>query len=231
MMTHARAQPSGFTTLGAMNDDWRVRVELHDQGFAHRLGETLEASELEHDLARAYGDRVLVSVDGSEVFLYSADRAQAQAAQALVQRIADEHDWQIETELRHWHAIAELWEDPEVPEPANPAQVASEDAQRNAIERRDSAQEGYPEMEVRIVCGSRHEAGELSDRLAGEGIVNIHRWSWVMIGANDEASANALAQRLRGELPNATITVDTNLRWISDHMPGNPFAILGGLAG
>ena len=214
-----------------MNDDWRLRVDLHDHGFAHRLGETLQAEELEHDLARSYGDRVVVSVDGPEVFLYSADRSQAEAAQRLVARIADEHHWEIESELRHWHTTAELWEDPDVPLPADATQTAAEDASRNAGERRESAEQGYPEMEVRIECASRHQAGELSDRLSREQIVNIHRWNWVMIGAADEQSATALAQRLRGELPGATITVDTNPRAIWDNLPGNPFAILGGLAG
>ena len=214
-----------------MNDDWRVRVDLHDHGFAHRLGEMLEAEELEHDLARSYGDRVVVSVDGPEVFLYSGDRAQAEAAERLVVRVAREHDWEVETELRHWHQVAEIWEDPDNPEPSTPEQIRTEESIRSAGERRESAEQGYPDMEVRIECASRHDAGELSDRLRDEGITNLRRWNWVLIGADDEASANALAQRLRGELPEATIHVETNMRELWDNLPGNPFAFLGGLAG
>ena len=214
-----------------MNDDWRVRIDLHDHGFAHRLGETLEAEELEHDLARSYGDRVVVSVDGAEVFLYSADRGQAEAAATLVRRIASQHGWEIDVELRHWHPTAELWEDPDLPLPAGAAATAAEDASRNAVERRQSAEQGYPEMEVRVSTDSRHAAGELADRLEAEGIVNIRRSHYVLIGAADEQSATALAERLRGELPDAEITVETNQRMIYDNLPGNPFAILGGLAG
>jgi hypothetical protein len=216
-----------------MNDDWRVRVDLHDHGFAHRLGETLEAEELEHDLKASFADRVIVSLDTSdeELFLYAADRAQAEAAQRLVQRVGSEHGWTLETELRRWHPTAEIWEDPDNPQPASAEQVKTEDEIRIAGERRESAEQGYPAMEVRVTCASRHDAVELSRRLEGEGIVNIHRWSWVLIGANDEADANTLADRLRAELPGAEVVAEVNRRELWENRPGNPFAWLGGLAG
>ena len=53
----------------------------------------------------------------------------------------------------------------------------------------------------------------------------------MLIGATDEAAAEAIAQRLRAELPHAEITVETNMRKVWDSAPGNPFAWLGGLAG
>ena len=86
-------------------------------------------------------------------------------------------------------------------------------------------------MEVRVSCASRHEAGALSRRLHDEGITNVHRWDWVLIGATDEAAAEAIAQRLRSELPHAEISVEANMRKVWDNAPGNPFAWLGGLAG
>jgi hypothetical protein len=216
-----------------MNDDWRVRVDLHDHGFAHHLGETLEAEELEHDLKASFSDRVIVSLDSSdeELFLYAADRAQAEAAQRLVQRVASEHGWTLETELRRWHPTAEIWEDPDNPQPASAEQVETEDEIRIAGERRESAEQGYPAMEVRVTCASRRDAVELSRRLEDEGIVNIHRWSWVLIGANDEDDANTLADRLRAELPGAEIAAEVNRRELWENRPGNPFAWLGGLAG
>ena len=214
-----------------MNDDWRVRVDLRDEGFAHRLGKTLQAEGLESDLRRSYSDHVVVSIDGGEVFLYAPDRAQAQAAQKLVERVASEHGWTLSAELRHWHPEAEIWEDPGNPEPITAAQHVTEDEIRNAGERRDSAEQGYPDWEVRVTCASRHEAGELSDRLSSEEIPNVHRWDWVLIGANDEDDAQALAARLRGELPGAQLSVELNMRTTWKDMPGNPFSVLGGLAG
>jgi hypothetical protein len=237
MMAHVRTPLTGTarsTTLrDAMNDDWRVTVTLEVKGFAHRLGETLETEELEHDLKASFHDRVIVSAGGGdeELFLYAADRAQAEAAERLVQRVAAEHGWALATELRRWHPTAEIWEDPDNPEPADAEQIATEDAIRNAGERRESAEQGYPELEVRVTSATRREAVELSHRLEDEGIANVHRWNWVLIGANDENDAHALADRLRGELPGAQIGVESNLRAVADAMPANPFAWLGGLAG
>ena len=46
----------------------------------------------------------------------------------------------------------------------------------------------------------------------------------MLIGADDEDDANALAERLRAELPGAQISVEANLRKLADNLPGNPFA-------
>src|ERR1700733_10796854 len=132
-----------------MNDDWRLHIDLHDDGIAHRLGESLQAEELEHDLDHSFADKVLVSVDGHEVFCYAGTRAQAEAAQRLIEKlIADQH-WDAAVELTHWHPTAD-------PEPTDPEAVAQEEAERVADERAESAEKGYPEYEVRVECGSRH---------------------------------------------------------------------------
>jgi hypothetical protein len=215
-----------------MNDDWRLRIDLHEDGFAHRLGELLGAQELEHDLEHSFHDRVVVSVDGPEVFCYAGTREQTERARELVQTLADQHGWKLEFELTHWHPAAERWEDPDAPLPETEAQAARERDHRVAGERAESAEQGYPEFEVRIQCSSRGEAGELSDKLEQEGIPNLHRWSYVLVGATDEDSAQELATRLRGEVPaGSQVTVERNLRAVYDSRPGNPFAVLGGLAG
>jgi hypothetical protein len=215
-----------------MNDDWRLRVDLHEHSFAHQLSEMLGAVEIEHELERSFHDRVVVSVDGSEVFCYAGTRAQAEAAGQLIRQLIARHEWRAEIELAHWHPVAEQWEPPDEAEPDSQAAAARERAERTAAERAESAEQGYPEFEVRIGCGSRGEAGELSGRLEQEGIPNVHRWSYVLIGATDEESAQRLAERLRNEVPAANqITVELNLRSVWEERPGNPFAVLGGLAG
>jgi hypothetical protein len=215
-----------------MNDDWRLRIDARDHALAHQLSELLHDNDLEHDLDAGYQDRIVVSVDDSEVFCYAGTRAQAEAAEALIRRLAGDRDWQVELELTHWHPVAERWESPDEPLPATADEAEAERADRVADERVESAQQGYPEYEVRIHCGSRGEAGELAQHLEHEGIPNVHRWSYVLIGATDEDSANALAERLRGEAPDArTITVEFNARALWDERPSNPFAVLGGLAG
>jgi hypothetical protein len=215
-----------------MNDDWRLHIDLHDDGVAHRLGESLQAEELEHDLERSFADKVVVSVDGNDVFCYTGTRVQAEAAQRLIEKlIADQH-WDAEVELTHWHPTAERWEPADEPEPTDPQHVAQERAERVADERAESAEKGYPEYEVRVECGSRHDARHLVERLETENIPAMHRWSVVLIGANDSETAEQLAERLRGELPGLEIVVELNSRDVyADMRSANPFRVLGGLAG
>ncbi len=215
-----------------MNDDWRLTIDLREGGNARRLGELLSGEELEHDLESTFHDRVVVSVDGPEVFCYTGTREQAERADQLVRRLAEQHGWPLAVTLAHWHPTAEEWEDPDAPLPTDAAGVQAEREERVVQEREESTEQGYPEFEVRVECASRREAGKLSDRLSAEGLPNIHRWNWVMIGATDEDSANALAQRIRGEVPaGSKIDVETNMREIYDNAPRSPFAVLGGLFG
>jgi hypothetical protein len=215
-----------------MNDDWRVRVILTEDGHARGLSELLTSEQLEHDLESSFHDRVVVSIDGPEVFCYSGTRAQAEAVEQLVRQLAQQHSWELRTELAHWHPTAEEWEDPDVPLPTDAAGAGAEREERVSQERVESADQGYPEFEVRIQCHSRHEAAELSHRLGEEGMPNLHRWSYVLVGATDEDSADALAERLRAEAPaGSTVVVERNQRAIYEDRPWSPFALLGGLAG
>lgn len=214
-----------------MNDDWRLRIDLREHGFARRLGELLEAEEIEHDLERAFQDRVVVSVDGTEVFCYAGSRAQAERAEQLVRRLAGDHGWPVEVELSHWHPVAERWENPDAPSPAGAADTGEHD-ERVAAERAESERQGYPELEVRVQCASRAQAAALADRLADEGIPNLHRFSYVLIGVTDEDSAQALARRLRDEAsPGTSVSVEANRRAVYDNRLWSPFAVLGGLGG
>jgi hypothetical protein len=62
-----------------MNDDWRIEVDFDDPRHIGALVERLEASELEHDLSGAFHDRVIVSREGSTVFLYAGSRGRVGA--------------------------------------------------------------------------------------------------------------------------------------------------------
>jgi hypothetical protein len=216
-----------------MNDDWRLRVDLHEEGRARELADALEQHEGGAGGALGHlDDQVIISHDGPEVFCYSGTRAQAEGSRTAVEGILKQKSWQADLELLHWHPSAERWEDPDKPLPTTDAELAEERRERVEQERADSATEGYPEFEVRIKCKSRHDAGELARKLHDEGIPYVHRWSAVMVGATDEDSANALADRLRAEAPEgSTVSVEGNLRAVYDDRPGSRFRILGGLGG
>lgn len=216
-----------------MGDDWRLQVGLFEDGRAHALTERLDAGKLGDDLEAEFGQRLVVSADPPNVFVYAGDRAQAEAAENKIRGVAAEHGWDIEIELKHWHPTAEDWEDPDKPLPENDAQRLAEHQALVETERENSAIRGYPEYEVRIECPSHHDTVKLDRRLHDEGIPTVRRWKYLLVGAADEDSATALAERLRGEAPEgSTVTAEASLRQTYDDEPTRgSFAIFGGLGG
>lgn len=121
-----------------MNDDWRLQVDLREAGLAHALSERLDAFELEHELEASFQDRLIVSVDGADLFCYAGSREQAEDAERRIRELAAERGWTAECRLTRWHPDAEAWEDPDMPLPASEAQRRAEHEERIARERVDS---------------------------------------------------------------------------------------------
>jgi hypothetical protein len=200
--------------------------------IASQLTEQLESPELEHDLDQLFHDRVVVSLDDTEVFCYAGTQAQAEGAERTIQSLAGTHGWEAEFELRHWHPEAEEWVEPDVALPDTPEARAAEHEELVARERSESLNQGYPDFEVRIQCRHHRDAVRLSKALAGEGLQNVRRSKYVVIGALDEDSANALAERLRAESPSgSTVTVEASVQAALEDQPVSPFAVFGGLGG
>lgn len=221
-----------------MSEDWRLHVSLADDGQARGLADRLAAFSSAHDLNSSFSGRVVVSRDGSEVFCYADTQEQAEAAERAIRSLGAENHWQLSTELRHWHPEAEEWEDPDQPLPQSDTQRAGEHAALVEHERDESLSQGFPDFEVRVRCPSRHDAQALAQRLRNEGIPNVHRWHFVVIGATDEDSANALAERVRSEAPaGSEVTAEASVQEIVTEAPevgtpyNNPFAVFGGLGG
>jgi hypothetical protein len=214
-----------------MSDDWRLRIDVREEGRARRLLQHVDATELEHQLESAFQDRVAVSAEESTVFFYAGEREQAERARALAQRFADEQGWEVDLELRHWHPASESWEDPDEPLPTGESEQAAEHAELIADEQRQAIAQGYPEFEVRVECSSRSDAAQLAEKLASEGMPNVQRFKYVIVGALDEDSANQLAQRIRAEAPaGSVVTAEGTLAAVlTEGGASNPFAVFGGL--
>ena len=214
-----------------MNDEWRLQIDLHEPGHGEALTDRLEAREIEHDLSLDFEDRVIVSRDGPRVFLYAGSREQIEKAHQVVVGLAGEHGWRLETEIRRWHPDAEDWEAADKSLPRSTAEHAAEQAELMRQEDRETEERGYPEFEVRVDLGSRHEAVELARQLREEGVPNVHRWRFVLVGAVDEDAAKALAERIRSEAPaDGKVKVEGVWPLARREGPSNPFAFLGGLA-
>jgi hypothetical protein len=211
-----------------VNDDWRLQVDVD---HPDSLLDSLDARELEHDLSTAFHDRVIVSRDGTRIFLYSGTREQAELARKLIVELDQEHDWNATIDFKRWHPEADQWEDPDKPLPETDAARLVEHEEVIAAERKRVEESGEPEYEVRVDFPSHDEAEQFADRLRAEGLPAVHRWRFLLVGATDEDSAKALAERIRGEAPNSTVKVEGTLRAIYSERPRNPFAFLGGLGG
>lgn len=215
-----------------MNDDWRLQIDVEDEGRGTSLSERLDAAELEHELSVAFHDRLIVSVDGPRVFVYAGTREQAEQARDLIAKLAATQEWAITQVLTHWHPEAEEWEDPDLPLPAGDAAKVAEHAELIAAERKQLEETGAPEFEVRVDLPSHRDASRFAESLRAEGLPAVRRWKYLVVGATDEDAAAALAQRLEGEAPaGSKVTVEGSGQVAYAERPANPFAVFGGLGG
>jgi hypothetical protein len=215
-----------------MSDDWRLRVILDGPGQAAELADELQRGHLEHGLASGGGDRVIVSRDDAEVFLYSDSRDQLERAKQAIETLAGARGWRSQAELRRWHPTAEEWEDPDAPLPQDASGLAAEHSERIAREREESRRLGFAEWEVRIQCRSHQDTIDLAERLTAEGFQPLRRWRYLLVGAADEDTARQLADRLSAESPaGCSATVEGTLASVEADTPANPFAVFGGLGG
>jgi hypothetical protein len=214
-----------------MNDDWRLQIDFRDDGVVDALRDHLDAEELEHDLSEAFQDRVIVSRNGTTIFLYAGGKRQAERARELVERLAREDKEEIEIDFRRWHPIAEDWKPADEPMPDDPDEVRAERKEAIAREMKETEERGYPEFEVRVDLPSREEAERFAEQLRAEGLPVVHRWKYVLVGAIDEEHAKELAERIRNEAPPGSQAVAQG-SWPGTYAKVyGPFAFLGGLAG
>jgi hypothetical protein len=216
-----------------MSDDWRLHLALDDHGIVRRLADSLGQGELEHKLDDGYSERVIVSVDEQELFAYAGSREQAQNAAGAIAEACRVHGWRVrDMRIERWHPVAEAGEDPDTPLPEGDPELEAEREELYAEERDESVAEGYPGWEVRVECESHHDTIALSERLDAEGLRNVRRWRYLLLGAGDERSANELAERIKSELGSGCrVTVEGTMPAVASQLPPNPFAVLGGLGG
>lgn len=215
-----------------MNDEWRIRATIETDRRADEIAARLRGGELDHGLETAAGERVVVTVDHHEVFLYAASRAQAQAAADAIAALTKDDGEPAKIELRHWHQNAEQWEDPDHPLPPGPDGLTDGQRALLAAERAESKQQGYADFEVRIELPTHIDTLEYAETLRRQRIPYIRRWRYLLIGANDELAAQDLAERIAESVPRGSrVTIEGTAAAVRAEAPPNPFAVFGGLGG
>ena len=192
-----------------MADDWRIHIDVeaeHGRGLLERLAGELsgEARELARELEAR---RLAVSRDGDDVYVYASSHTEAEAALRVIEAELRENEIEARTSsIEHWLADEERWDD----EP--PDETWEE----------EELEHGHAPWEVRVQARSREEAHELAGQLRGEGYDVERFFDLLVIGAASREDAEALAARVHGAVePGGALVWET--------VPGNPFAVFGGL--
>jgi hypothetical protein len=202
-----------------MGEEYRVEVELDDPEHGYSIGERLRAVDLDDAARERLGRKIMVTRDGSRLFLYATTEADAREAERVVRGLVAADELTADIRVTRWHPVEEAWKDVAVPLPATAAEQEGELAARDAAEAREAEIEGALDWHVVVHLAARGDAVTLADRLAAEGAAVRRRWRYVTVGVLTEERAWDLADRLRGELPDdADIRVEANLSDVA-HSP------------
>jgi len=193
-----------------MSDNWRIRVELPEEGhmssLLDRLGLDLGSDEAKRLAKELEGHRLAVSRDDDVVFVYAESQAQAEQARRVVDAELADDGIDVRAQVERWLPEDERWS-------GEPPQETWE---------QEELRRGYAPWEVRVELDSHEEADELADSLEQEGFDVVRRWRYLIVGTETEDQARELARRLHGEAEPGGEAV-----W--EVAPQNPFAIFGGL--
>lgn len=216
-----------------MNDDWRLQINLDDDGASGKVADLMRSNELENEFLHDLKDAVIVSHEGETIYLYAETRAPLDMVSAEVGKFLDEKGWKGEFELRHWHKEAEDWEDPDAAEPTTAAEREAEHEHLMQTEDEETAERGgRAEFEVSAKFPTNHDAHEFAEKLKAEGLQPVRRFHYLVVGAADEDAAKELADRIRAEAPaDAEVKTEYSLNQLWRERPTNPFFWLGGLGG
>lgn len=206
-----------------MHDEFRVEVVQVPE--PERLLDALRHVEREQASSLP---RLAVTHDGDRVFLYADSESAAEQGRAALEQALAAAGLDGTPSVTRWHPLEERWEDAAKPLPSTDAERAVEHARLEEEETEESEQAGYPEWEVRVTLPTHHDARSFAERLRGEGITVAQHWRHLLVGAEDEDAAAALAQRIRTEAP-AGSEIHTEGNGLPYWQMLHPFAYLGGI--
>jgi hypothetical protein len=164
-----------------------------------------------HDGAGRLGYRVAVSADGPRLFLYAATEGAAREVDRVVREALAQHQSHAELALDRWHPLAQEWADASVPLPESDDARAAEHQRLMESETEQSRATGRAAWQVRIELQSHREAVQLAGRLQAEGRPVIRRWKYLILGADNEDEAGALAEMFtQAAPPHSSVRVSVN---------------------
>jgi hypothetical protein len=85
--------------------------------------------------------------------------------------------------------------------PQTDAERQAEHQRLEVAENADSVAAGSAMWQARVELESHRDAVALAHKLQGDGYPVVRRWKFLIVGANNDDDAKALAERIRQEAP------------------------------
>ena len=178
-----------------MADDWRLRIELTEQGRAHALTERLAAGGSATTSRRCSANRLAVSADRAER-VRVCRRPQAGAGRRgqdprrsppSTTGTSGSSSGTGTRPLRNGRTRTSRCPPPTRSRSQSTRELIAQSA-------RSPPPAATPITRCGSSCPSHRETVKLDKRLHGEGFPTVRRWKYLLVGAADEDSANALAE-------------------------------------
>ena len=154
---------------------------------------------------------MIVTRDGSKLFLYTSTRDEADEATRIVRELTSAESLTAEIRTTRWHPVEAAWKDASVPLPHTESDEALERQQREEREQREVEAGADYDWHVHVRVRDRAEAATLEQRLLDQALPVKRRWRFLTIGALTEDRAGELASEIRRELPDAEIQIEPTL--------------------
>jgi hypothetical protein len=181
--------------------DWRVTISLPGQAHVEQARRSLSTKEVEQDVRRRLGRNIVVGSGDSQIFLYAGTELAAAEAERAAREVLGQLGIEAEFAVHRWHPIEEEWQSPDVAMPRTEAERQAEHQRLEDAETAESQAAGVAQWQARAELRSHREAVALAAKLQDEGYPVVRRWKFLIVGANNESDARALADRIKQEAP------------------------------
>ena len=181
--------------------DWRVTISLTGQAHVEQARQSISEQEVEQDVRERLGRNIVVGAGDSQIFLYAGTEMAATEAERTAREVLGQLGIEAEFALHRWHPVEEEWQSPGVAMPQTEAERQAEHQRLEDAETADSVAAGSAMWQARVELDSHREAVVLADKLQGEGYPVVRRWKFLVVGANNDDEAKALAEHIRQEAP------------------------------
>ena len=185
----------------ADSSDWRVTITLADEAHTEQARQSFSEHQVEEDVQRSLGRDIAVGAGDSQIFLYAGSENAARQAEQVARGVLTARGIDAEFALHRWHPVEEEWESPDVALPQTEAERTAEHQRLEDAETAESLATGTAGWQARVELPTHHDAVAMAAKLHDEGRTVVRRWKFLVVGANNEDDARALADQLRAEAP------------------------------